>query len=91
MLEELGSNDMMEIDGGMPFIVGVLAAGGVVLGTGVVVAGAVYAVGKTVQWIGDKITGWWRAVNNIIIKWESRNERFHDLWTYIQGIVANIG
>ena len=57
MLEELGSNDMMEIDGGMPFIVGVLAAGGVVLGTGVVVAGAVYAVGKTVQWIGYKITG----------------------------------
>ena len=67
MLEELGSNDMMEIDGGMPFIVGVLAAGGVVLGTGVVVAGAVYAVGKTVQWIGDKITAWWRAVNDIVL------------------------
>ena len=35
---------------------GVAAAAGITLGTAVVVAGAVYAVGKTVQWIGDKIT-----------------------------------
>ena len=54
---ELSSNEMMEIDGGMPFLVGVLAAAGIVVGTGVVVAGTVYAVGKTVQWVGDKIAG----------------------------------
>ena len=54
---ELNHNELNEIDGGMPFILGVLAAGGIVLGTGVVVAGTVYAVGKFVQWAGDKITG----------------------------------
>lgn len=54
---ELDQNEIMEIDGGMPFVLGVLAAGGIVVGTGVVVAGTVYAVGKCVQWIGDKITG----------------------------------
>lgn len=53
---ELSTNETLEIDGGLPFVVGVLAAAGIVVGTGVVVAGTVYLVGKTVQWIGDKIT-----------------------------------
>ncbi len=54
---ELDTKEMYHIDGGMPFAVGVLAAGGIVVGTGIVVAGTVYGVGKAVQWIGDKITG----------------------------------
>lgn len=55
--KELNQNELNVIDGGMPFIVGVLAAGGIVVGTGVVVAGTVYGVGKFVQWAGDTITG----------------------------------
>ncbi len=54
---ELEQKELDEIDGGMPFVLGVLAAGGIVVGTGIVVAGTVYGVGKFVQWAGDKITG----------------------------------
>ncbi len=54
---ELDMNEMLQIDGGLHPILGVLAAGGIVVGTGVVVAGTVYGVGKVVQWVGDKITG----------------------------------
>lgn len=54
---ELNNHELNAIDGGMPFLLGVLAAGGIVVGTGVVVAGTVYGVGKFVQWAGDKITG----------------------------------
>ena len=55
---ELNASEMDDINGGaLPLIVGALAAGGIVVGTGVVVCGTVYAVGKAVQWVGDKITG----------------------------------
>ncbi|WP_294408904.1 class IIb bacteriocin, lactobin A/cerein 7B family [uncultured Ruminococcus sp.] len=54
---ELSNNEMMDIDGGMPFVLGVLAAGGIVVGTAFVTAGTVYLVGKGVQWVGDKIFG----------------------------------
>lgn len=53
---------MMEVDGGIGFVAvvktigGVAAAVGVTGGTAIVVAGSVYAVGKCVQWIGDKNT-----------------------------------
>ena len=48
---ELNQND------GMPLVLGVLVAGGIVVGTGIVVSSTVYGVGKFVQWAGDKITG----------------------------------
>ena len=54
---ELNKNELNTVDGGMPLVLGVLAASGIVVGTGVVVAGTVYGVGKFVQWAGDKITG----------------------------------
>ena len=54
---ELNKNELNTVDGGMPLVLGVLAAGGIVVGTGVVVAGTGYGVGKFVQWAGDKITG----------------------------------
>ena len=55
--KELRQDELNVIEGGMPFVLGVLVAGGIVVGTGVVVAGTVYCVGKFVQWAGDKITG----------------------------------
>ena len=45
---ELNKNELNTVDGGMPLVLGVLAAGGIVVGTGVVVAGTVYGVGKFV-------------------------------------------
>ena len=54
---ELSVNDTEMIDGGMPLVLGVLVAGGIVVGTGIVVSSTVYGVGKFVQWAGDKITG----------------------------------
>ncbi|WP_139903606.1 bacteriocin [Clostridium thermarum] len=52
---ELSASEMQEINGGLPFVLGVLAAAGIVLGTGVVVAGAVVIVGKVAQKISDWI------------------------------------
>ena len=52
---ELSNDEMYSIDGGIPFVLGVLAAAGIVVGTGFVVAGTVYVVGKGVQYIGDKV------------------------------------
>ncbi len=52
---ELNENEMLAIDGGLPFIVGVLAAGAIVVGTGTVVAGAVVLVGKAAQALSDWI------------------------------------
>ena len=53
MFKELNKEELMETEGGMPFILGVLAAAGVVAVTGVVVAGSVVLVGKVAQKFSD--------------------------------------
>lgn len=53
--QQLSEQEMYEVDGGLPFIVGVLAAGAIVAGTGVVVAGTVVLVGKAAQKLSDWI------------------------------------
>lgn len=52
---ELSNNELYEVDGGLPFVVGVLAAAGIVVGTGAVVAGTVVVVGKAAQKLSDWI------------------------------------
>lgn len=47
-------NELMNVDGGMPFIVGALAAGGIVVGSAVVVGGVTYGVKKLCEWVGSK-------------------------------------
>lgn len=53
--KELSNEEMYSVDGGLPLVLGVLAAAGIVVGTGFVVAGTVYLVGKGVQYVGDKV------------------------------------
>lgn len=45
---ELNQNELNTVDGGMPLVLGVLVAGGIVVGTGIVVSSTVYGVGKFV-------------------------------------------
>ena len=52
-LRELESKELMEVEGGLPFIVGVLAAGGIVAGSAIVVGGATYAVKKGCEYVGS--------------------------------------
>lgn len=52
--ETLTDNELMAIDGGMPFVVGVLVAGGIVVGSAVVVGGVTYGVKKLCEWAGSK-------------------------------------
>ena len=55
MFTELTNDEMYDIDGGMPFILGVLAAGAIVVGVAVVVAVTVVVVGKAAQAVSDWI------------------------------------
>lgn len=50
----LSENELFEIEGGMPFIVGVLAAGGIIAGSAVVVGGATYALKKGLEYVGSR-------------------------------------
>lgn len=43
----------METDGGMPLILGMLAAAGIVCGTAVVVGGVTYSVKKLCEFVGS--------------------------------------
>lgn len=52
-LRELESKELMEVEGGIPFILGVLAAGGIVAGSAIVVGGATYAVKKGCEYVGS--------------------------------------
>ena len=50
----LSENELMNVDGGMPFIVGVLTAGSIIVGSAVVVGGTTYGVKKLCEWVGSK-------------------------------------
>lgn len=56
MFQELNQNELMRTDGGLPFVIGVLAAGGIIVVSSLATAGAVVLVGKAAQkfadWIG---------------------------------------
>lgn len=51
--ESLSENELYRIDGGLPFLVGVLAAGGIVCGSALVVAGVTYGVKKACEYVGS--------------------------------------
>ena len=51
---DLSVEEMEQIDGGMPIVLGVLAAGGIIAGTAGVVGGATYAVKRLCQYVGSK-------------------------------------
>lgn len=55
MFNELTNKELMETEGGIPFILGALAAVGIIAGTSFVVAGSVVLVGKAWQKISDWI------------------------------------
>ena len=49
----LTDNELMDVEGGIPFILGVLAAGGIVCGSAVVVGGVTYGVKKLCEFVGS--------------------------------------
>ncbi len=49
----LSDKELMETDGGMPLILGMLAAAGIVCGTAVVVGGVTYGVKKLCEFVGS--------------------------------------
>lgn len=51
----LSQDELYAIDGGLPVVVGVLAAAGIVLGTAVVVACTVVVVAKVAQYVADRL------------------------------------
>lgn len=53
MFKSINEQELMEIEGGIPLVVGVLAAVGIIGATGVVVAGSVVLVGKVAQKFSD--------------------------------------
>lgn len=55
MFNVMNDKELMETEGGLPFVLGVLAAIGVIGATGVVVAGSVVLVGKVAQKLSDWI------------------------------------
>ena len=53
LFNELSEVQLQEVDGGMPFILGVLAAGGIVVGSAAVVGLTVYGIKKGCEFIGS--------------------------------------
>ncbi len=49
----LSEKELLDVDGGLPFVVGVLAAGGIVVGSAVVVGGVTYGVKKLCEFVGS--------------------------------------
>ncbi len=45
--------ELYSIEGGMPFVLGLLAAGGIVVGTAAVVGGVTYGVKKGCEYVGS--------------------------------------
>ena len=50
---ELSEKELYSIDGGLPFVIGVLAAGGIVCGSVLVVGGVTYGVKKACEYVGS--------------------------------------
>lgn len=49
----LSEDKLYETEGGIPFLLGVLAAGGIVIGSAAVVGGVTYGVKKGCEYIGS--------------------------------------
>lgn len=51
--EVLSECELFDTEGGLPFVLGLLAAGGIVVGSAVVVGGVTYGVKKGCEFIGS--------------------------------------
>lgn len=51
--QDIHENELYRIDGGLSFVLGVLAAGGIVVGSALVVGGVTYGVKKTCEFVGS--------------------------------------